>query len=78
MRTVLIPLLLTLWVYGLLGWLYIALNAVVHPESLSWPLTHFLPFPREDTFGTVCFAVSAISFFVWNIQRAKSNNADTK
>jgi hypothetical protein len=57
---------LTLFVFGLLGWLYIASNAVFHPESLSWPLTHFLPYPREDTAGIVSFFVSFVSFFVWN------------
>ena len=60
---------LTLFVFGLLGWLYIVLNSAVHPQTLSLPLTHLLPFPREDTFGIVCFLVSMISFFVWNIVR---------
>ncbi len=44
--------------YSFAGWAYIALNAVVHPESLAWPLTHLLSWPREDTFGIVCFVVS--------------------
>ncbi len=60
---------LTFFLFGLLGWLYIVLNAEVHPESLSWPLTHFAPFPREDTFGAFCFLISFISFFVWNMVR---------
>lgn len=61
---------LTLFVFGLLGWLYIVLNSEVHMETLSLPLTHFLPYPREDTFGAACFAVSMISFFIWNLVRA--------
>ncbi len=60
---------LTLFVFGLCGWIYIALNAVFHPETLPLPLTHFLPFPREDTFGAACFLVSFISFFVWQMLR---------
>jgi hypothetical protein len=60
---------LTLWIYGLLGWLYIVLNAVVHQETLSLPLTHLLSWPREDTFGAICFAVSIASFFFWNVLR---------
>lgn len=60
---------LTSFLFSLFGWIYIALNAVFHPESLSWPLTHLLSFPREDTFGIVCFGVSFISFFVWNYFR---------
>jgi hypothetical protein len=60
---------LTLFVFGLLGWIYIATNAATHPETLELPLTHLLPFPREDTFGILCFLVSFISFFVWNFVR---------
>jgi len=58
---------MTLFVFGLLGWLYIVLSATVHPETLSWPLTHLASWPREDTFGTVSFAVSFVSFFIWNL-----------
>lgn len=47
--------------YTFAGWAYIALNAVVHPETLAWPLTHLAPWPREDTFGIVCFVVSFTS-----------------
>ncbi len=60
---------LTLAVLGFSGWVYIAGNAISHPETLSLPLTHFLDFPREDTFGAACFAISFISFFVWNLLR---------
>ena len=59
----------TLFVFGLLGWLYIVLNSAVHMETLSLPLTHFLPFPREDTAGEISFVVSFVSFFVWNMVR---------
>ena len=58
---------LTFFVFGLLGWLYIVLNSAVHMETLSMPLTHFLPFPREDTAGEISFAVSLVSFFFWNM-----------
>jgi hypothetical protein len=60
---------LTLSVFGFSGWVYIAMNAVFHPETLPLPLTHFASFPREDTFGAVCFAVSMVSFFLWNMLR---------
>lgn len=60
---------LTLFIFGLIGWSYIAVNAWVHPQTLSWQLTHFAPWPREDTFGIVSFAVSFISFFVWNLTK---------
>lgn len=60
---------LTLFLFGLLGWIYIAMNAVFHPWSLPLPLTHLAPWPREDTFGAVSFLVSMISFFTWNLIR---------
>lgn len=59
--------LLTGFVFGLLGFMYIAGNAWLHPETLPLPLTHFLSFPREDTFGAICFATSMMCFFVYNI-----------
>lgn len=62
---------LSLFIFGLLGWLYIAGNAWFHPETLSLGLTHFAPWPREDTFGAVSFAVSFISFFIWNLTKDK-------
>ncbi|MHB1376581.1 MAG: hypothetical protein ACYCXB_04050 [Candidatus Humimicrobiaceae bacterium] len=57
----------TFFIFGLLGWLYIAAVALVHPQTLQLQLTHFAPWPREDTFGMVSFAVSFISFFIWNL-----------
>jgi len=41
----------TLFVFGLIGWFYIAVVSVVHPETLTIQLTHFAPWPREYTFG---------------------------
>ena len=58
---------LTLFIFGLFGWLYIVSVALVHPETLSLQLTHFAPWPREDTFGEISFAISFVSFFVWNL-----------
>ena len=58
---------LTLFIFGLLGWLYIAAISLVHPETLPIQLTHFATWLREDTFGIVSFAVSFVSFFVWNL-----------
>jgi hypothetical protein len=58
---------LTLWLYGLAGWIYIVINSEVHMWTLHMPLTHFWKYPHEDTFGAICFAVSFISFFVYNL-----------
>jgi hypothetical protein len=68
-KTILRSLFLTFFIFGLLGWLYIVLNSAVHPWTLPLPLTHLLSWPREDTFGATCFAVSMISFFCWNLLR---------
>ena len=58
---------LTLFIFGLLGWLYIVLSSAIHPVTLSMQLTHFLPYPREDTAGVISFLVSLVSFFIWNL-----------
>jgi hypothetical protein len=63
---------LTLFVFGLLGWIYIAAVALVHPETLHIRLTHFAPWPREDTFGEVSFVVSLVSFFIWNLVKNRN------
>lgn len=59
----------TLFFYGFFGWLYIAGSAHLHPETLAWPLTHFASWPREDTFGAACFAVSFVSLFAYMMIR---------
>jgi hypothetical protein len=56
--------------YSFAGWAYIAAVALVHPESLGWPLTHLAPWPREDTFGIFCFAVSFASATWLSVLRA--------
>lgn len=55
----------TLFVFGFGGWFYIAENAVFHPVTLAMPLTHLLGWPREDTFGVICFIISFASLFVY-------------
>lgn len=58
---------LTFFVFGLIGWLYIAAVALVHPQTLHLQLTHLTPWLREDTFGIISFALSFIFFFIWNL-----------
>ncbi len=57
------PFLRTTWLYCLMGGIYICVNAWVHPYTLPWQLTHLTPWIREDTFGMVCFTLSALAFF---------------
>lgn len=68
---------LTLTLYGFAGWIYIALCALVQPDTLGLQLTHFAKFPREDTFGEVCFVVSIVSFFVYKLLRSSERTADS-
>jgi hypothetical protein len=65
---------LTGFVFGFAGWFYIAENAAFHPQTLPLPLTHFAHWPREDTFGAVCFGVSIISFFIYNLIKDDSRS----
>lgn len=53
----------TVAVYGVVGWAYIAANAIRHPATLSHQLTHLVGWPREGDFGAGCFAASAIAYF---------------
>jgi hypothetical protein len=61
---------LTLFVFGLLGWLYSVLIQVTHPEWLSLSLAHYQVAPldiRVDDSGILAFALSAFGFFLWRI-----------
>jgi hypothetical protein len=66
----------TLALYGFAGWVYIALVALVHPYTLGLQLTHFAKFPHEDTFGEICFVVSVVSFFIYNLLRSSEGPTD--
>jgi len=66
---------LTLAVYGFAGWVYIAIVALVHPQTLGLQLTHFAKFPHEDTFGEICFAVSLVNFFAYSLLRSLESDA---
>jgi hypothetical protein len=66
----------TLALAGPAGWVYIALVALVHPYTLRLQLTHFAKLPHEDTFGEICFAVSIVSFFIYNMIRSSEGVAD--
>ena len=63
---------LSLFVFGFAGWVYIVINSEVHIQTLGKQLTHFAKWPHEDTFGEMCFAISFISFFVYQLLRDES------
>ena len=60
---------LSLALYGLIGWVYVAISALAVPNTLHLPLTHLFPHLREDTSGVIGFAVSFIGFVLYQIFR---------
>ena len=60
---------LTLAFYGFAAWVYVAISAIVTPETLHLPLTHFTSWPRQDTFGAASFAVSLVSCWTYLMLR---------
>jgi hypothetical protein len=65
----------TLAIYGFAGWAYIALVALVHPYTLRLQLTHFTPYPHEDTFGEMSFVISLVSYFIYSLLRSAEKSA---
>lgn len=63
---------LTLAVYGFAAWVYVAISAIVAPETLHLPLTHFTSWPRQDTFGAASFAVSVLGFLAYQLLKNPS------
>lgn len=58
-------------VYTFVAWVYVALCALVHPQSLHLRLTHLFAWPHEDTFGVMCFVLSFVSALGWQLLRAR-------
>ncbi len=60
---------LTIFVFSLLGGIYIILVSFFRAETLTIQLSHLTPWIREDTFGILSWIVSFFSFLVWNLTR---------
>jgi hypothetical protein len=60
---------LALAIYGMAGWVYVGLCALVAPQTLALPLTHLVPSLREDTAGALSFIVSFLGFIAYRITR---------
>ena len=60
---------LALAIYGMAGWVYVGLCALVAPQTLALPLTHLVPSLREDTVGALSFIVSFLGFIAYRITR---------
>jgi hypothetical protein len=74
-RTIALAASRALAIYSFAGWVYVALVALIHPQTLGLPLTHFSTFPHEDTFGEACFAISLVSFFIYSLLRPRKSEA---
>jgi hypothetical protein len=60
---------LALAVYGMAGWIYVGVCALVAPATLALPLTHLVPSLREDTSGVLSFIVSFLGFISYRMTR---------
>lgn len=60
---------LALALYGMAGWVYVGLCALLAPQTLTLPLTHLAPSLREDTAGVLSFIVSFLGFVSYRITR---------
>jgi hypothetical protein len=65
------PVASTMFVFGLLVWLYVIAIQITYPDWVSMPFSHlnFPPFNwRLDEVGMLAFAVAAVGFFVWQLE----------
>jgi len=68
-----LALLKTIWIYTLLGWAYVAGIALLQPQFLRDPLSHFTPWLPVDAFGIACFVISAATFFLYEFYKSKTS-----
>lgn len=70
------PVALTMFVFGLLVWLYVIAIQITHPDWLPMEFSH-LNFPplnwRLDEVGIIAFAVAAVGFFLWQLEQTRSS-----
>jgi hypothetical protein len=64
-----------MFLFGLLVWLYVVVIQLTRPDWLYEPFSHiqFLPFNlRLDDVGIFAFAISALGFFIWQLEKSNS------
>jgi hypothetical protein len=69
---------LALAIYCMAGWIYVAISAVVAPQTLALPLTHLLPHLREDTSGVLSFFISFLAFISYRLTRGDTSRRLTR
>lgn len=60
---------LAIAIYGMIGWVYVAVCALTAPDTLALPLTHLVPWLREDTSGVISFVLSFAGFVTYRMTR---------
>jgi hypothetical protein len=55
--------------YAFAAWVYVALVALIQPQTLHLRLTHLAKWPRTDTFGEISFVVSFVAFWGYTLLR---------
>jgi uncharacterized membrane-anchored protein len=60
---------LAIAIYSMIEWIYVAICSLVVPGTLPLPLTHLLPWLREDTSGVICFTLSFLGFVSYQLTR---------
>ena len=67
-----------LFLFGLLGWIYGILIALVYPSWLTLPLSHLTPDLRQDIFTIYAFVISAIGFVIWRLTKELASSNDSQ
>ena len=62
-------------VYGMVGWIYVAICSLAAPATLPLPLTHLLPWLREDTSGVLSFIVSFVCFSAYRMTAGRKGTS---
>ncbi len=66
-RPLLIATFRALALYAFAAWVYVALVALIEPQTLPLRLTHLSKWPRTDTFGEMSFVVSFVAFWLHTV-----------
>jgi len=59
----------TLFLYGLLSWVYGVILAFLHPSWLPYQASHLTPWLRQDTLTILSFFFSIAGFFAWRLMK---------
>jgi hypothetical protein len=66
----------TLFLFSFVVWVYVIIVQLTYPDWLRAPCSH-VPYPpfnwRLDEVGMLAFGLSAVGFFAWQYERAKSH-----